>query len=104
MREYTICQKNKYKNVVTPRLLQPLPIPCAPFIDTSLDFMEGSTSIVSDKDQVFYRRFWKEMFSIQGINLFYLSVYHPLTDGQTGIVNKCIENYLRCMTGNCPKQ
>jgi hypothetical protein len=48
---------------------------------------------MSGRDPVFYRRFWKEIFSIQGVNLFYSSAYHPQTDGQTGIVNKCIENY-----------
>nr|XP_034889166.1 uncharacterized protein LOC118029398 [Populus alba] len=36
-----ICQKNKSKNVLTPGLLQPLPIPLAPFVDISMDFIEG---------------------------------------------------------------
>lgn len=81
----------------------PYIFPYAPFIDITLDFIEDSTSIVIDKDPVFYRRFWKE-FNIQGVHLFYYSAYHPQIDRQTGIVNKCIENDLRCMTGNCPKQ
>jgi hypothetical protein len=34
-------QKNKSENVKTPSLLQPLPIPQAPFVDISMDFVEG---------------------------------------------------------------
>ena len=41
VRECHTCQKNKYKNVLTPSLLQPLPIPRAPFVDISMDFIEG---------------------------------------------------------------
>jgi len=41
VRECHICQKNKSKNVLTPGLLQPLPIPLTPFVDISMDFIEG---------------------------------------------------------------
>jgi hypothetical protein len=60
--------------------------------------------ITSDRDPVFLSRFWKELFSIQGVNLHYSTTYHPQTDGQTEIVNKGIEHYLRCMTGDIPNQ
>jgi len=60
-------------------------------------------SITSDRDPVFLSRFWKELFSIQRVNLHYSTAYHPRTDDQTEIVNKGIEHYLRCMTGDIPK-
>jgi hypothetical protein len=53
---------------------------------------------------MFLSKFWKEMFSIQGVNLLYSSACRPQTDGQTEIVNKYVENYLRCMTGDNPNQ
>lgn len=51
-------------------------------------------TIVSDKDVVFTRKFWKELFHMQGSNLTFSSAYHPQLDGQSKAVNKAIEAYL----------
>ena len=72
------------------------------FMDNVYKLHKLLASVVSDGDPVFLSKFWKELFTIQGVNLLYSSAYHPQTDGQTEIVNKYVENYLRCMTGTNP--
>jgi len=62
------------------------------------------TSIVSDRDPTFTSAFWKELFWLQGTSLCMRTSYHPQLDGQTEIVNKYLENYLRCCTHDWPKQ
>ena len=39
-----------------------------------------------------------------GTKLHYTSSYHPQSDGQSERLNQCMENYLRCMTGEMPSQ
>ncbi|KAH9699109.1 hypothetical protein KPL71_024219 [Citrus sinensis] len=112
------CQRNKHENVLSPGLLQPLPIPEHNWTDISMDFIEGlpkssdnvyklhglPNSIVSDRDKVFTSTFWQSLFSLLNVNLLMSTAYHPQTDGQTEVVNKCLEQYLRCMTGDRPKE
>ncbi|KAL4184997.1 hypothetical protein AMTRI_Chr10g228380 [Amborella trichopoda] len=60
-------------------------------------------SIVCDKDPVFTSTFWKELFCLQGTNFNFSSAYHPQTNGQTEVVNLTVEMYLRCFTGDKPR-
>lgn len=61
-------------------------------------------SIVSDRDPVFTSIFWQELFKKCKVSLKYSSAYHPQSDGQTEVVNRCLETFLRCMCTLQPQQ
>lgn len=52
-------------------------------------------SIVSDKGSRFMSHFWQELFRLCGTELTLSTSYHSQTDGQTEIVNKWVEGYLK---------
>ena len=52
--------------------------------------------IVSYRDPIFTGNFWTELISCLGTQLAHNSSYHPHSNGQTEIVNKFLEGYLRC--------
>jgi len=62
------------------------------------------SSIVSDRDPVFTSAFWKELFALVGVHFHFTSAFHPQFDGQSEATNKIIAMYLRCLTGDWPRQ
>ena len=151
VKECDACQRLKAETCNIVGLLQPLPIPDKPWLNVSMDFVEGLPKsqskdvvlvvvdrltkfvhfvplshpyiaakvatlylhyvfklhgmlalIVSDKDPVFISHFWQELMRLQGVQLAMSSAYHPQLDGQTKVVNKNLEHYLRAFTVERP--
>ncbi|KAD4585269.1 hypothetical protein E3N88_22870 [Mikania micrantha] len=77
VKECEVCQRFKASTLMPNGLLQPLAILEAIWEDLSMDFIGG-------------------LPLSKGIKLQMSSAYHPETDGQTEVVNRCLEAYLRC--------
>ena len=54
--------------------------------------------IVSDRDTRITSKFWAEVCSYSLIKRRLSTAFHPQTDGQTEILNRILENYLRAYT------
>lgn len=60
-------------------------------------------SIVTNRDPCFLHVLWKELNRLQRTSLAMSTAYHPQTDGQSEVLNKCVEQYLRCYITASPK-
>ncbi|CAO2823891.1 unnamed protein product [Amaranthus hypochondriacus] len=76
-------------------------IVAAAFVKEIVRLHGFSTSIISDRDKIFMSLFWKELSKLQGT---WFTAYHPLTDGQSEVVNQTLETYLWCFINGKPKQ
>jgi hypothetical protein len=74
------------------------------FFDNIVKLHGIPSSIVSDRDPVFTGHFWKALFGLAGVTLQFTSAFHPQADGQSEATNKIVVMYLRCLTGDRPRQ
>jgi hypothetical protein len=53
------------------------------------------TSIISDRDPRFVSKFWETLWKLLGTKLNRSSAYHPESDGQSEIMNRFLNDFLR---------
>ena len=74
------------------------------FVDSVVKHHGMPKSIISDRDPIFISKFWQEFFQLSGTKLKLGSAYHPQTDGQNEVINRCLEQYLRSFVHQWPRK
>ena len=74
------------------------------FLDNVYKLHGLPNTIVSDWDKMFLSAFWQSLSKALKVKLQMSTAYHPQSDGQTEVVDRCLEYYLRCMSGEKPKE
>lgn len=73
------------------------------FMDQIFKLHGAPANIVSDRDPLFISTFWREFLGELGVEQNLSSSYHPQSDGQSKVINRCLENYLRAFTWQYPQ-
>lgn len=74
------------------------------FINNVYKLHGAPANIVSDRDPLFTSKFWAAFLQQLGISQSLSTAYHPQSDGQSEVLNRCLEHYLRAMTWQRPKE
>jgi hypothetical protein len=74
------------------------------FIDNVFRLHGLPLVIINDRDRIFTNQLWQDLFKSIKVKLKFSSAFHPQTDGQSERVNQCLENYLRCLTFQSPRE
>nr|XP_033515200.1 uncharacterized protein LOC117279724 [Nicotiana tomentosiformis] len=72
------------------------------FLDHIYKLHGFPATITGDRDPIFISSFWQEFMSDHGVALHTSTAYHPQTDGQTEVLNRYLETYLRCLCDDTP--
>ncbi|CAL9217877.1 unnamed protein product [Arabidopsis halleri] len=123
-----VCQRAKSSSLAPAGLLQPLPIPDRLWEDVSMDFVDGlprsdgNTTIMVVVDRLsksshlvplshpytakkVAAKFVDAIVKLHGMpRSIVTDPYHPQSDGQTEVVNRCNEQFLRCFVQHRPTQ
>ncbi|KAE8821218.1 putative polyprotein [Hordeum vulgare] len=94
---------SKYAHFIAPGHPYTVASVARAFFDGIVRLHGFPSSIVSDRDPVFTGHVWRDLFRLAGVKLRMSTAFHPLTDGQSEVVNKVIAMYLRCVTGDRPR-
>ncbi|GKA24652.1 ty3-gypsy retrotransposon protein [Tanacetum coccineum] len=128
IKQCLVCQQTKDSTQAMGGYLQPLPTPTAIWEDVSMNFITGlpvskGLSVILMVVDRFFKyahfgslptsfnahnavelKFWNELFQLSGTQLNRSTTYHPQKDGQTEVVNRGLEQYLREMVSDRPNQ